>query len=171
MRWQDITLRTERLLITPFSPDDADEAFAEITPSLTRFLSFEPPPSREAFETIWKKWLKTIEDGSDLTFVLRLLDSRRFLGLAGLHETRSAEPKLGIWIAESEHGHGYGREAVHNIARWGAKAFGATAFHYPVAVENSPSRRLAEALGGLEIGTETTAKFASVIYRIPAAGL
>ncbi|WP_283177897.1 GNAT family N-acetyltransferase [Gemmobacter sp. 24YEA27] len=171
MQWQAVKLRTERLRIKPFSPDDADEAFIELTPSLTRFMSFDPPPSRAAFETVWKAWLKTIEDGSDLTFVLRLRDTRRFIGLAGLHNTGSAEPELGIWVAEREHGNGYGREAVHGVARWGATAFGAIAFRYPVAVANSPSRRLAEALGGLEIGNETAPKYESVIYRIPSVGL
>lgn len=56
------------------------------------------------------------------------------------------------------------------VAKWGAKTFNPSAFRYPVAEANRPSRRIAEAMGGIIIGRETLEKYASVIYRIPAAG-
>jgi hypothetical protein len=48
-----IDIQIERLQIRPFSAADADEVFDAITPTLTRFMAFDPPHSRSAFETIW----------------------------------------------------------------------------------------------------------------------
>jgi RimJ/RimL family protein N-acetyltransferase len=149
-----------RIILRPFSATDADEAFFAITPNLTRFMSFDPPPSRAAFDAIWQAWLPA-------TFCIRHRDSGRFLGLAGLHDTQSAEPELGIWISESEHGHGYGREVVKTVARWATAALKPSSFRYPVAEQNLSSRRIAEALGGQVVDRETHPKYASVIYRVP----
>lgn len=163
-----IDIQTERLRISPFSAADADEAFAAITPSLTRFMAFDPPSSRAAFGAIWRRWLLAIADGSDLTFAIRHRQTGGFIGLAGLHDAGAPEPELGIWVSEREHGHGYGREAVRAVAAWGEAALGPVAFRYPVAEANHASRRIAEDMGGQVVDRETTPKYASVIYRIPA---
>src|SRR2546427_8256918 len=42
MSWSDTTITSQRLALRPFTAADADEAFACITPTLTRYLSFEP---------------------------------------------------------------------------------------------------------------------------------
>ena len=78
--------------------------FTAITPGLTRYMAFEPPPSEEAFTAVWQAWLPTIAEGTDITFVIRRRDGGAFLGLAGLHRTMDAEPELGIWIDEAMHG-------------------------------------------------------------------
>lgn len=118
MTLDDWTIDSPRLHLRPFTPGDADEAFVAITPGLTRYMAFEPPPSKEAFAAVWRTWLLTIADGTDITLVIRRRGDGVFLGLAGLHRAREAEPELGIWIAEVMHGHGYGREAV--AAVWSA---------------------------------------------------
>lgn len=168
MRGPIIDIQTERLQLRPFTAADAGEAFDAITPKLTRFMAFDPPPSRSTFETIWRQWLATIADGSDLTFVIRHRERGSFIGLAGLHNTRASDPELGIWVSEREHGHGYGGEAVRAVAAWGVAAFGPHAFRYPVAEANHASRRIAEEMGGRVVDHEITPKYASVIYRIPS---
>jgi RimJ/RimL family protein N-acetyltransferase len=166
MQWRSTHIVSERLSIRPFGADDANDAFSCITPSLTRFLSFDPAPSPAAFETIWRGWLPKIDDGVDFTFTLRERATNAFIGLAGLHRTGDPEPELGIWVREDKHGQAYGREAVRAVAQWAAAAFEPSGFTYPVAVANRPSRRLAEALGGEVIGHRPGAKY--VVYRIPA---
>lgn len=163
-----IDIQTKRLHLKPFSPADAREAFDAITPTLTRFMAFDPPLSRSAFEAVWRQWLFTIADGSDLTFVIRHRESGDFIGLAGLHNTQSPEPELGIWVSEQEHGHGYGLEAVSAVLAWGVAVFDPHAFRYPVAEANRASRRIAEKLCGHVVDHEITSKYRSVIYRIPS---
>lgn len=171
MSWHAAAITSERLMLRPFRPADADEAFACITPALTRYLSFEPPASTAEFEAVWRTWLAGIEAGTDFNFTLRQRETGGFLGLLGLHRAQEAEPELGIWIRENEHGRGYGREAVTALASWAAQSFAPEAFTYPVAEANSASRRIAQALGGEVVAQQQRPKYAAVIYRIPAGTL
>ena len=59
------------------------------------------------------------------------------------------------------------------LTAWAGRECGAQAFIYPVVEENGPSRRLAEGLGGVVVGTRLLRKSAviehpEVVYRIPA---
>jgi RimJ/RimL family protein N-acetyltransferase len=167
LRTSEVHIESNRLSIKPFSASDADATFPCITPSLTRFMSWEPPANRDDFDRVWRSWLPAIDDGSDFVFAIRQLDDGSFLGLAGLHHVRNESPELGIWIREDHHRKGFGREAVGLIAQWATRAIGAESFTYPVAEENHPSRRIAESLGGVIIERRVTPKYSSVIYRIP----
>lgn len=165
----DWTINSPRLHLRPFTPEDAGEAFAAITPGLTRYMAFDPPVSEQAFAAVWTTWLPTIADGTDVTFVIRLRTDDAFLGLAGLHRTTDVEPELGIWIAEAMHGHGYGHEAVAAVRALASRRLDRAAFRYPVAEQNLPSRRLAESLGGVPVAREQNVKYIAIVYRIPAA--
>ncbi|HGM7335798.1 TPA: GNAT family N-acetyltransferase [Stenotrophomonas maltophilia] len=167
-RPSDWTIGSPRLSLRPFTTDDAGEAFIAITPGLTRYMAFDPPASEQAFAVVWRAWLLTIADGSDFTFVIRRRTDHTFLGLAGLHRTGDAEPELGIWIAESMHGQGYGREAVSAVLASASLRLDCAAFRYPVAEQNAPSRRLAESLGGVPVAREQAVKYIAIVYRIPA---
>ena len=160
-------IRTPRLSLKPFSPADADEVFGALTPTLTRYMSFEPP-TRDEFEGIWRQWIRSMEDASEFTFVVRRLQTDQFVGVAALHRRDVDEPELGIWVSEQEHGHGYGGEAVKALIDWSNVRFCPAAYRYPVAVANQASRRIAERLGGKLSGQETSVKFASVVYRVPS---
>lgn len=166
MPGQDISITTRRLRMQPFRPEDADEAYACITPTLTRYMAFEPAESPAAFAEIWQSWLPKIASGEDITFVIR--HDGAFIGFCGLHRTGDLQPELGIWIRESAHGLGYGREAVEAVAHWASAHLPALAYIYPVATENTASRRIAEGLGGTIIGRRDTAKYPAVVYQIPA---
>lgn len=166
-RTSEIHIQSARLSIRPFSAVDADATFACITPSLTRFMSWDPPVSRDDFDRVWRSWLPAIEDGSDFVFAIRQLDDGSFLGLTGLHHARSESPELGIWIREDRHREGLGREAVALVAQWATRLIGVESFSYPVAEENHSSRRIAELLGGVIVEKRVTPKYHSVVYRIP----
>ena len=168
MTWSDTTITSQRLALRPFTAADANEAFACITPTLTRYLSFEPASTPAEFEAVWRGWLREIAAGTDFNFTLRERTSGRFTGLLGLHRARDAEPELGIWIREDVHGQGYGREAVAALAAWAAETFAPKSFSYPVAEANTASRRIAEGLGGVVVEQQQRPKYAAVIYRIPA---
>jgi hypothetical protein len=155
-----------------FTGDDAREAFLAATPTIARFMSWEPAPSLEAFERIWQSWVPKMRAGTDVSLAVRHKPSLEFLGTAALHNTDAIDPEVGIWIKESQHGYGYGREAIATIVAFAANDLGKQAVVYPVVEQNGPSRRLAESLGGRIVGTRTLRKVAGVehpevIYRIP----
>jgi RimJ/RimL family protein N-acetyltransferase len=169
---RSIALTSLRLSLRSFTAADAAESFAATTPTLTRFMSWDPSPSLEAFADVWRAWLPRIASGTDLPLAIRLKTTAEFLGMAGLHHIGSPEPEIGIWIKEAAHGLGYGREAIAAIIAWAREKVGAAAFIYPVAVPNHPSRHLAESLGGALVGTRQLRKpsgmvLDEVVYRIP----
>jgi RimJ/RimL family protein N-acetyltransferase len=168
------SIRSNRLLLTAFVPTDAPDAFAGATPTLTRYMGWDPAPSLEAFARIWRTWLPMMVAGTDVPIAVRLASNHEFLGMAGLHHVDEPEPEVGIWIKEVMHGHGFGREAVASIVSFATRDLGKRAVVYPAVEHNLPSRRLAEHLGGQLIGTCTLRKASGVelpevVYRIPAA--
>ncbi|MCK3845193.1 GNAT family N-acetyltransferase [Pseudomonas sp. W15Feb34] len=162
-----IRILSQRLSIEPFCEQDAVESFSCISPSLTRYMSWEPPASLEEYAQVWGRWLPAIADGSDIVFTVRELINAHFAGLVGLHHSGSETPELGIWIREDKHGLGFGGEAVRAVVRWASKRVAAKYFIYPVATQNRASRRIAEVLGGVVIERRMAEKYDSVVYQIP----
>lgn len=163
-------IKTERLVLRLFEASDADEAFGNITARLTEFMSWEPPATSEAFAIIWRQWLISNADGTDLHFVIRSAEAGRFLGLAGLHSARTDTAELGIWVREDCHGLGIGREAIHAIVTWASGELLMKRFVYPVAEQNIASRKIAESLGGKVVSRQNLKKYNSVTYHISVAG-
>ena len=168
-----VTIASARLHLHAFTPKDAPEAFTLATPTLTRFMAWDPSPSLAAFAEIWRAWMPAMAAGTDLALAVRLAATGEFLGMAGLHRIDCPQPELGIWIRESAHGLGYGREAVAATMAWAAGRIGSAGFVYPVVLENFASRRLVESLGGTPVGTAVLRKpggvaLDEVVYRIPA---
>lgn len=87
--------------------------------------------------------------------------------MASFEGADSVSPELGLWLKESAHGQGLGREVVAAQVEWGHATLGKESFLYPVAVENTASRRIAEKLRGQIIGSIKKPKYDAVIYRIP----
>lgn len=169
-----VELLSTRLALRAFTPADAPEIFAAVSPTITRFMSWDPSPSPAAFAEVWRQWLPRMTAGTDLSLVIRLRATDEFLGVAGVHRIGSAEPEVGIWLKETAHGLGYGRETIAAIVQWAPAHIGATALIYPVAKQNLPSRRLAESLHGIIVGKRNLRKSSDVVldevvYRIPAA--
>lgn len=173
MDFRKTTLSSARLRLTAFEPDDAAEIFAAVTPTLTRYLAFDPSPSFAAFSEIWPTWIPKMASGTDLFMVVRLAQTGEFLGMVGLHNIGELEAEAGVWIKKTSHGSGYGREAVTALVGWAAGATGVQRIIYPVVEYNHPSRRVAESLGGVVVGSRRLRKtddldHPTVIYRIPA---
>lgn len=112
-------------------------------------MTFEPEASPEDFANVWQSWLPLMREGEEVIFVARRREDRQFVGVGGAHNLRSHTPELGIWVKEGLHGQGYGREIVQGIARWASERFQPPHFLYPVAEQNTASRRLVESLGGV----------------------
>ena len=112
-------------------------------------MTFEPEASPEDFANVWQGWLPLMREGEEVIFVARRREDRQFVGVGGAHNLRSHTPELGIWVKEGLHGQGYGREIVQRIARWATERFQPPHLVYPVAEQNTASRRLAESLGGV----------------------
>lgn len=171
-RARDLTdqLQTHRVILRPFTPADAAEAFACITERLVRYLTWEPPQTIHEFRPVWEGWIEAARAGTDLHFAARLAETDEFLGLLGLHRIPGGRPEIGIWLRDEVHGQGHGLEMVTALIRRATLRYAPPHFRYPVAIENRPSRRIAEKLGGTIIGRYRTRKHDGVIYAIPPMG-
>jgi RimJ/RimL family protein N-acetyltransferase len=159
-----IVIDSPRLQLSQFQMTDAEEVFACITPAITKFMRWEPPSWSEYIARCEER-MRTPEPDT-LSFVIRRRDSHECLGMIALENSNSPSPEMGLWIKESEHGQGFGREVVAALAEWAHNNLGKETFIYPVAVQNTASRRIAEGFQGKIIGNRTNPKYDSVVYKI-----
>jgi RimJ/RimL family protein N-acetyltransferase len=160
-----IVIQSPRLHLSEFQMTDAPEVFGCITPAIARFMPWEPPS--------WSEYLARCEkrtqapEPNKFSFVIRRLDNNECLGMSSFEDADSISPEVGLWLKETAHWQGFGREVVAALVEWGHTTLGKESFIYPVAVQNVPSRRIAESLHGEIIGNRKNPKYDSVIYRIP----
>lgn len=163
-----IVIQSQRLELSQFQWKDGQEVFDCITPAIARFMPWEPPS--------WSEYVARCEkrveapEPNQFSFVIRRLANAECLGMASFEDADSVSPELGLWLKESAHKQGFGGEVVSALVGWGHATLGKESFIYPVAVENTASRRIAENLHGEIIAKRTNPKYDSVVYRIPFQG-
>jgi RimJ/RimL family protein N-acetyltransferase len=116
-----IVIQSPRLQLSQFQITDAEEVFACITPTIARFMRWEPP-SRSEYMARCEERLRA-PNPNILSFVIRRRDSNECLGMAGLEDSDRPSPELGLWIKESAHRQGFGREVVAALAGWAHKTW------------------------------------------------
>ena len=109
-----IVIQSPRLQLTQFQLSDAPEVFGCITPAIARFMPWEPPSWSEYVARCEKR--AQAPEPNQFSFVIRRLDNRECLGMASFEDADSVSPEVGLWLKESAHGQGFGREVV--AARW-----------------------------------------------------
>ncbi|OEC84639.1 GNAT family N-acetyltransferase [Acinetobacter sp. YK3] len=160
-------LQTPRLDLFLFQMDDLADIYPCVTTTLTRYMTWEPAQSFAEIEQIGQIWLIAETKRTDHHFVLRNREDQQFIGLIGIHHLGTATPELGLWIREDCHNQGFAKEGLLEVFHWASAHISAQYFLYPVAIENQPSRKLAEFLGGTIAGYKTERKYEAVIYHIP----
>lgn len=165
-----VRFQSQRLDFRTFTAADAAPSFEYATARVTRYLSWEPYPSPEAFAQSWQRWDAEAAAGNDAHLVVRTRDGE-FIGAAGIHFRDGPEPTVGLWIKEAAWGQGYGVEIVGSLLGWIAGNLGVTAVIYPVVSDNRASRRIAERFGGTVVAQRKRTRpretgETTVLYRI-----
>jgi hypothetical protein len=121
-----------------------------VTPTLTRFMAWDPSPSLQAFADIWRARTPAMAAGTDLAPAASQIDWRvsghgraaadRLRAARDRHLDQGIGARHGLWPRSCGRNHGLGNRTP------------SAAFIYPVAVGNEPSRRLAESLSGAPVG-------------------
>ena len=132
-----IVIRSLRLQLSQFQMMDAQEVFGCITPAIAKFMPWEPPSWSE-YVTRCEKRVQAPEPNK-FSFVIRRLDNRECLGMASLEDADSVSPELGLWLKESAHGQGFGREVVAALVDWGHATLGKRSFNQRFALRG-PAR-------------------------------
>lgn len=141
-------LNSERLTLQRISMKYKKDHFHEFTSEVTMFLAQNPSKSMEESEKFIDKSIEKMKNGEEIIFVVLNKLNDEFLGLAGLHHLDTQVPEFSIWIKKSAHGNGFGKEAVQKMKKWVDENLEYEYIYYPVAKENSASRKIPESMGG-----------------------
>jgi ribosomal-protein-alanine N-acetyltransferase len=165
-------LEGARIALTPVSRVFAQDIFREFTPEVTAWMFPKSPSQLDETHEFIDKAIRQWHLGTDLTFAILDKSCREFLGTCGLHGGgHPRRPEFGIWLKVGAHGKAFGREAISTLRDWSAEALDVDSFIYPVDRRNTPSRKIAESLGGIAIGERQVRSMSGVdlelvVYRI-----
>jgi ribosomal-protein-serine acetyltransferase len=152
------SLEGPRVVIRPFSADDAEalhQAIAESRDRLARWLPWAAghqtvDETREVIGRLYTSW--KAGEGADVGVFSR--DGGRLLGGIGLHPRDWDVPsyEIGYWLRTSAEGHGYISEAAALLTGLAATRLGANRVEIRCDVRNLRSAAVAERLGFVREG-------------------
>ncbi len=148
MNTLNITIKTDNLLIRSITMDYKEQIYREFTGEIATYLYPKPPEDMEETARFIESSMKENQAGSNFQAVVLRKGTEEFLGCAAIHNIHTTTPELGIWLKKASHGKAYGREAVTALKEWADKNLDYEHLIYPVALENYPSRKIPEHLGG-----------------------
>lgn len=148
-------LETARLWLEPVSREDCVAVFREFTPAIATFMYPKPPQEIRETDEFLRHAVQQNIRGTDLHLTIRRRDTAEFLGLCGMTQIQTPTPEMGIWLKETAHGQGFGKEAIARLKAWADEHLDYECLRYPVDRRNQPSRKLAEHLGGRIVGEYT----------------
>ena len=137
----------------PFRPTDADETFAAVRESLTElkpwmswaYDSYSLRDANEFIRVTRARW----EEGTLYAFVITEAKSGSVLGGCSLSHIHPVYHlcNLGYWVRTSRRGEGIAVRATKLAARYAFEKIGLIRVEIVMAVNNKPSRRVAEKAG------------------------
>ncbi|MDY6939255.1 MAG: GNAT family N-acetyltransferase [Cyanobacteriota bacterium] len=168
----EIEIETPRLILKSISMEYLDPIFDNFTESVTRYLMASSPQKKRETEAFIEDSLEKMKSGENLVVVILDRDNEEFIGCSGIHDIgKSNSPEMGIWIKESHHGCGYGKETMSALKRWAHDNLEYESLIYPVDRQNIASRKIAESLGGCIVReeikiTESGKQLDTLVYQI-----
>ncbi|MFD7628500.1 GNAT family N-acetyltransferase [Streptomyces sp. NPDC059851] len=143
------SLATERLVLRPWAPADADAVhLACQDPDIQRWTAV-PVPYEPEHARGWTSEISPAgwRQDTEYSFAVRPAGSGSLLGAVGLHVRGPAAYEVGYWTAKEHRGRGYATEAVTAVSRWAFTRLGAGRVEWRAEVGNDGSRAVAEKTG------------------------
>ncbi|HWU10418.1 MAG TPA: GNAT family N-acetyltransferase [Streptomyces sp.] len=143
---EPLTLTTERLLMRPFTPEDADAVHTACQDPKIQRWTVVPSPYTRADAELFTRELSPAgwQDGTMYNFAVLLRGGGPLVGALGVN--RRDVPgtyEVGFWTAEEHRGAGLMTEAVLAAARWTFTALAADRFEWRAEIGNTASRAVA----------------------------
>ena len=148
------TIRTERLVLRPYRPADADAVFAACQdPGIQRWIPAVPVPYTRADAEAFVGPVSAAERRSSSGMSVAIESDGRLVGSSGVHRigAHPLGPEIGYWIAPGARGRGYAAETAHALAEW-ALGLGAPRVHLVADVRNTGSQAVARRAGMVQEG-------------------
>jgi RimJ/RimL family protein N-acetyltransferase len=145
-------IRTARLILRPFGPDDLDDLYAyQSRPDVARYLHWDARDRAQVREALEQQCREVALDreGDWLTYAVVWRERGRVIGEVGLkwlsREHRQGE--VGFVFNPDYHGRGLATEAAEVMLGLGFDDMGLHRIIGSCAAQNAPSTRLMERLG------------------------
>ncbi|WP_326697817.1 GNAT family N-acetyltransferase [Streptomyces sp. NBC_01754] len=144
---EPLTLTTERLLLRPFGPQDAEAVLTACQdPEIQRWTVVPSPYTRADAELFTRKlspegWA----DGTMYNFaVVSRQEDGPLVGALGVNRhSLTGTYEIGFWTGREHRGRGFTTEAVLAAARWSFTGLGADRLEWRAEIGNAPSRAVA----------------------------
>ncbi|GAB3499073.1 GNAT family N-acetyltransferase [Nocardiopsis coralliicola] len=159
-----VVLETERLTLRAFTESLVDDVLAAVNdPETQRWVPLPAPgvpytrADAEEWCTVTAPSMRATGEGQQWAVFHTATD--RFAGAVGLLRTRwvSRTTEVGYWFAAAMRGAGVATEAVAAVSRWAVLDQSMERVELKAAVQNTPSRRVAEKAGFTFEGVERNA--------------
>jgi len=166
-----VSIKTKKLLIRPISLKFKEDIFSNFNQKVGTYLIVKPTGRMPDTEKFIKESVEKIKNKINLTLVITEKKSGDFLGCTGITKINTETPTLDIWLKISAQGKGVGLETITALKKWADKNLDYKFLRYPVDLRNTPSRKIAESLGGIKsryfwIKNSKGKYFRAVEYRI-----
>jgi RimJ/RimL family protein N-acetyltransferase len=148
--FNQITLRTKRLLLRPLGEADVPSLFEAFSdPRVMRYWSTPPWSSMDAAHALVERDLKAMASGEYVRLAIERLEDGRLLGNCTLFridgQCRRAE--IGYGLAYFAWGNGYMHEALLELLEFGFSELKLNRVEADIDPRNEPSARSLERLG------------------------
>lgn len=149
-----IVLHTERLILRPPVPDDAEAIEGFISDRrIAEMTALIPHPYPKGSCIHWihlceQQWL----EGRKASFVICLRDTGELVGAISLFNDEERNNEIGYWIGVPHWGNGYATEALHRVIRYAFEDLGfkgLVTYHF---IHNPASGRVMQKAGLLYLG-------------------
>ncbi|HEX6643101.1 MAG TPA: GNAT family N-acetyltransferase [Gemmatimonadales bacterium] len=150
------TLRTERLLLRPFAPDDADAVTALVSAREIAATTVSiPHPYDRSMAEAWIAGHPAARARGELhTFAVTIATDGELVGAVGLAVNQgNLRAELGYWTGVPWWGRGYGTEAAAAILRFGFETLGLHRIFAHHMTRNPASGRIMQKIGMRHEGT------------------
>ncbi|WP_328538441.1 GNAT family N-acetyltransferase [Streptomyces sp. NBC_00344] len=152
-----VILTSERLLLRPFNPGDAEAVFQACQdPDVQRWTVVPSPYSRQDAESFVGQLVpEGWRSGTNLAFAVLPREAGPLRGaLSVFQRSQPGTWEIGYWTAKEHRGRGYTAEAVAVLAHWSLSTLGVERLEWRAEVGNAGSRAVAEKAGFLVEGVQ-----------------
>ena len=143
-------IRTQRLLLRPYRPDDTDAVYAyHRLPETARYLENEPMSLAEAKALVIRRVGSSTLGGVGevLNLVIELARTRTLVGDCVLFWCGEGQAEVGYVLHPAHYGHGYATEAAGALLRLGFEELGLHRVAARCDARNTASARVMERAG------------------------
>jgi ribosomal-protein-alanine N-acetyltransferase len=148
---EDITLKTNRLVLRPLSEDDAQSIYENVKENdIAKWLIRlpQPYPSDGAIKFI-RKSEENMKKGMSYELAVRLKSNNELIGVMSFCEVdkKNKNAEIGYWVTKKYWNMGYATEAGKRLLEFGYNVLNLERIFAKCVPENAPSKKVLEKIG------------------------